>query len=155
MWRALVCLALISIQPAWAQVTPPIRYAQRDTVLLAEARNDSARLDDIVCGAPIAVIESALGAQYVRVHVNGRQGFVPVNSLGAQDSPRCIGQAITRATQTAMLNALISELTARDITLPDQFGPCRCPTDRASDGRLCGGRSSFSRLGGLDPAECI
>lgn len=155
MWRAVFGAALALSQPALAQVQPPIRYAQQQVALRVEPRDDSSQLASIVCGAPVALLDSAIGARYVHIYVDGRQGFALAESVGAQDRPRCLGETVTPGLQAAMVDALIAELTENAVAPQLESGPCECPSDRASDGSRCGARSSFSRLGGADPADCI
>ena len=124
-------------------------------MLRAEASEDSTPLATIACGAPVGVLDSAIGARFVRAYVEGRVGFALAASIGAEDNPVCTGQTITRAAQVALVAALAMELTAHRDAFAEDSGPCRCPSDLARDGSTCGARSSFSKLGGIDPADCI
>jgi hypothetical protein len=46
------------------------------------------------------------------------------------------------------MKTLILSVLLTTFALPALAGPCTYPTDRASDGSLCGGRASTVRPGG-------
>lgn len=155
--RAFLAVALASAS-ATAQAQEanyPIRYAQTDTPLLAEARVGGPSIDTISCGSPVTVVEAAIRAPFLRVVSNGRLGYAAVANIGSEQRPQCESPLAAEEVQEAARRALVTALLAEAMRKTQSVGACRCPGDLAADNSRCGERSAFSRLGGADPRDCV
>jgi hypothetical protein len=151
----LVCLGF-TLNAHADEPSPPVRYALTEEAFRSEPRPAAPTIGNVRCGEPVGLIEANIGAPYARVVIaDGRSGYLPVQSIGADANPVCSQPLLDGAREIA-IRAVIDALS-EELRLRGQIydGNCRCPGDLASNGSRCGDRSAFTRLGGVDPRNCL
>lgn len=114
---------------------------------------------------PVAVVSSSpVVARPVAFSGVANQLPDPVTTLRFSDSPTALAKAnptdsklarlnTTRKVETALTAAAIAAIIVQ--ASRDQYHaggrPCACPDDTMRNGRVCGGRSAYSRPGGAAP----
>ena len=158
---ALLIVALLALSTqAEAQNTSTVtvRFVQLESPLLRSPRPDAEVFTTFPCGEAVALIESAIGAPYVHVVVHERHGYMLAENISSNAAPECARNASPSLPSTELsastielAQALLADLSRGEA----EYGPCRCPTDLARDGRRCGLRSAYSRQGGQTPEKCL